>query len=248
MAGKLIIGNWKMNTRAGTAQALVQSLLADPVCNQPWVAVAAPAVYLAPLAGSLNQHALQLGAQDVSAFAKDGAFTGEVSAAMLQDIGCRYVLVGHSERRQYFAETNPALLAKMNNTLAAGMVPVLCVGETLEQREQGGYLDVIFQQLSILGEVGDGEYVIAYEPVWAIGTGKVASLEQIAEIHTAIKTWCLQNAKPSANIRVLYGGSVKAENAESILMTENVDGALVGGASLDAGSFRMICQAAGKLI
>ena len=248
MAGKLIIGNWKMNTRMQTAEALLAALLADPQCNQPWVGVAAPAVYLAGLAAQLRGHALQLAAQDVSAFAADGAFTGETSALMLADVGCRFVLIGHSERRQYFGEGNPALLAKMNNALAAGMVPVLCVGETLEQREQGGYLEVIFQQLSILSEIGAGEYVIAYEPVWAIGTGKVASLAQIAEIHTAIKTWCLQNAKPSATIRVLYGGSVKAENAESILKTENVDGALVGGASLDAGSFRMICQAAGKLI
>lgn len=248
MAGKLIIGNWKMNTRAQSAQSLVAALLADPVCNQPWVGVAAPAVYLAALGAQLAGQSLQLSAQDVSSFAADGAFTGEVSADMLRDVGCRYALVGHSERRQYFGEANPALLSKMNNAMAAGLVPVLCVGETLGERESGQYLEVIFSQLAILSEVNEGEYVIAYEPVWAIGTGKVASLEQIAEIHTAIKTWCLQNAKPSANIRVLYGGSVKAENAESILKTENVDGALVGGASLDAGSFRMICQAAGKLI
>lgn len=248
MAGKLIIGNWKMNTRAQSAQSLLDALLADQACNQSWVGVAAPAVYLAMLAHRLQGASLQLAAQDVSAFASDGAYTGDVSAAMLRDVGCAYVLVGHSERRQYFAESNPLLLAKMNNALAAGMVPVLCVGETLEQREQGDYLQVIHQQLSILADVDAGEYLVAYEPVWAIGTGKVATLEQIAEIHSAIKTWCLQNAKPSANIRVLYGGSVKAENAESILMTDNVDGALVGGASLDAGSFRMICQAAGKLI
>jgi len=248
MAGKLIIGNWKMNTRAQSAQSLVDALLEQPACDQPWVGVAAPAVYLAALGARLQGRSIRLAAQDVSAFASDGAYTGEISAAMLQDIGCAYVLVGHSERRQYFAENNPQLLAKMNNALAAGIVPVLCVGETLEQREQGDYLKVIYQQLAVLAEINAGEYLIAYEPVWAIGTGKVATLEQIAEIHSAIKTWCLQNAKPSASIRVLYGGSVKAENAESILMTDNVDGALVGGASLDAGSFRMICQAAGKLI
>ncbi|MBA4706864.1 triose-phosphate isomerase [Aquitalea aquatica] len=248
MAGKLIIGNWKMNTRAQSAQSLLDALLADSECNQSWVGVAAPSVYLAMLAQRLQGASLQLAAQDVSGFANDGAYTGDVSAAMLRDVGCTYVLVGHSERRQYFAESNPLLLAKMNNALAAGVVPVLCVGETLEQREQGDYLQVIYQQLSILVDIDAGDYLIAYEPVWAIGTGKVATLEQIAEIHSAIKTWCLQNAKPSANIRVLYGGSVKAENAESILKTDNVDGALVGGASLDAGSFRMICQAAGKLI
>ncbi|OWY39104.1 triose-phosphate isomerase [Xenophilus sp. AP218F] len=248
MSGKLVIGNWKMNTRSESAQALVAALLADPATNRDGVGVAAPAVYLAQVARQLEGGRIALASQDVSRYDADGAFTGETSAAMLADVGCRYALVGHSERRQYFAESNEALLRKMRNALAAGVTPVLCVGETLEQREGGQYLEVIRQQLAILAEIADGEYVVAYEPVWAIGTGKVASLEQIAEMHAFIKNWCLQNAGSSANIRVLYGGSVKAENAEAILATKNVDGALVGGASLSADSFRVICQAAGKLI
>lgn len=248
MSDKLVIGNWKMNTRSQSAQELVAALLADPVTNQLGVGIAAPAVYLAQLAGKLAGGKISLSAQDVSKFDADGAFTGETSAAMLADVGCKYVLVGHSERRQYFAESNEALLQKMRHAIAAGLVPVLCVGETLAQREEGKYLEVVREQLSLLAEVKAGEFVIAYEPVWAIGTGKVASLEQIAEIHAFIKNWCLQNCGSSDNIRVLYGGSVKAENAEAILGTKNVDGALVGGASLDAGSFRVICQAAGNMI
>ncbi|UTH75123.1 triose-phosphate isomerase [Chromobacterium sp. IIBBL 290-4] len=245
MAGKLVIGNWKMNTRAQSAQALAAELLADAATNHEGVGIAAPAVYLAALAQQLKGGKLALSAQDVSCYAKDGAYTGETSAEMLADIGCVYTLVGHSERRQYFSEDNAALLAKMRNAIAAGVTPVLCVGETLAQREADEYKTVIADQLAILAEIADGEYVIAYEPVWAIGTGKVASLEQIAEIHAFIKNWCLQNVGASDKIRVLYGGSVKAENAAAILATKNVDGALVGGASLDAGSFRVICQAAG---
>ena len=248
MSGKLVIGNWKMNTRADSARALLALLLADEASNRAGVGVAAPAVYLAGLAEQLQGQPLGLCAQDVSGFDQDGAFTGETSAAMLADIGCGYTLVGHSERRQYFGESNALLLKKMRAAIAAGLVPVLCVGETLDEREAGRQLEVIRDQLALLVEIDHGEYVVAYEPVWAIGTGKVATLAQIAEIHGAIKNWCLQNVKASDNIRVLYGGSVKAENAEAILATENVDGALVGGASLDAGSFRAICQAAGKLI
>ncbi|QEL54146.1 triose-phosphate isomerase [Chromobacterium paludis] len=247
MTAKLVIGNWKMNTRLDSARALAEALLKDATTNREGVGVAAPAVYLAALAEQLKGGKIALSSQDVSRFDADGAFTGETSAAMLADVGCRYALVGHSERRQYFGEDNAALLAKMRHAIAAGVAPVLCVGETLEQREAGSYKEVVAEQLSVLSEV-EGDYVIAYEPVWAIGTGKVASLEQIAEIHAFIKNWCLQNAAASDKIRVLYGGSVKAENAEAILATKNVDGALVGGASLDAGSFRVICQAAGKLI
>ncbi|AUH52475.1 triose-phosphate isomerase [Chromobacterium sp. ATCC 53434] len=248
MSGKLVIGNWKMNTRGDGARELAAALLADAATNRDGVGIAAPAVYLSDLARQLAGGRLALAAQDVSRFAADGAFTGEVSASMLADVGCRYALVGHSERRQYFGEDNAALLAKMRNAAAAGVSPVLCVGETLAEREAGRHLAVIAEQLAILTEIAGDRYVIAYEPVWAIGTGKVATLEQIAEIHAFIKNWCLQNTDGSDKIRVLYGGSVKAENAEAILATENVDGALVGGASLDADSFRVICQAAGNMI
>lgn len=242
---KLIIGNWKMNTRRARVRELIGQLLALPECNQPGVGVSVPAAYLADARDGLQHGAIKLAAQDVSQFADDGAYTGEISASMLKDAGCAYVLIGHSERRQYFGEDNPLLLKKLLNVIAAEMVPVFCVGETLAQRESGIYLDVIKEQLSVLSNLPNAEVVVAYEPVWAIGTGKVASLEQIAEIHAEIRKWCLHNCTQSDNIRLLYGGSVKAENAKAILETENVDGALVGGASLDAASFGVICQAAG---
>ena len=248
MAGKLVIGNWKMNARTDSARALLQALLTDGASNRDSVGVAAPTAYLADLAEQLRGQNLRLCAQDVSVFDQDGAFTGENSAAMLADIGCSYTLVGHSERRQYFAESNSVLVKKMRNAIAAGLVPVLCVGETLDQRENGRQLEVILDQLSLLSQVEYGGYVVAYEPVWAIGTAKVPALAQIAEMHGAIKKWCLQNARASDNIRVLYGGSVKADNAEAILAIKSVDGVLVGSASLDAASFNVICRLAQKMI
>jgi len=245
---KLVIGNWKMNGRRSANSALLAALLQEPECNRPGVSVAVPAVYLADVAVQLAGQALTLSAQDVSQFADDGAYTGEVSAAMLTEYGTEYVLLGHSERRQYFGEDNRLLGAKFDAARSAGLVPVLCVGETLSEREAGQAEAVIAAQLEVLlGRVG-ANLVIAYEPVWAIGTGKVATIEQIAAMHAHIKQWVLQNAKGADTIRVLYGGSVKAENAGAILSTPNVDGALVGGASLDASAFRKICEAAEKLI
>uniref|UniRef100_A0A4W5L759 Triosephosphate isomerase n=1 Tax=Hucho hucho TaxID=62062 RepID=A0A4W5L759_9TELE len=169
---------------------------------------------------------------------------------MLADLGCRYVLIGHSERRQYFAEDNDLLLRKLQAVIAAGMVPVYCVGETLQQREAGieTYQHVIGEQLAVLGALAGKEYVVAYEPIWAIGTGRVASIGQIDEVHQYIRDTLLQYHGASANIRVLYGGSVKADNADAIFSLKNVGGALVGGASLDANSFGQICQAAKKTV
>jgi triosephosphate isomerase len=191
---------------------------------------------------------MSVAAQDVSCFAADGAFTGETSAAMLADTGCRYVLVGHSERRQYFGEDNAALSAKLLATVEAGMVPVLCVGETLAQREAGQVMAVIGQQLEALSAINGQDYVVAYEPVWAIGTGKVATIGQIDEVHQQILDAVLQCYGASDSIRVLYGGSVKADNADAILSLASVGGALVGGASLEVNGFGKICQAAKKLI
>ncbi|GGY14463.1 triosephosphate isomerase [Paludibacterium paludis] len=248
MAGKLVIGNWKMNGRRVASETLVAAMLADPRINRPNVGMAPPAPYLALLAGWLEGSHVAVCAQDASRFAKDGAFTGDVSAAMLADIGCQYVLVGHSERRQYHGESNEVLRAKLANVLEAGLVPVLCVGETLTEREEGRHRDVIRHQLSVLEGVDPRRCVVAYEPVWAIGTGKVASLEQIAQMHADIKSWCLQIQKTDVTIRTLYGGSVKADNAEAILSIDDVDGALVGGASLEVESFAMICMAADKLV
>lgn len=248
MADKLVIGNWKMHGRHAFNAQLVTQLLASEQVNRAGVALAVPTPYLVSVGALLEGHRLALAAQDVSCFADDGAYTGETSANMLADVGCRYVLVGHSERRQYLNEGSETLRQKLLNAIAAGLTPVYCVGETLAQREAGHHIEVIREQLSVLDGIDGESIVVAYEPVWAIGTGKVASLEQIEEIHCEIKAECLRRLQGSANIRVLYGGSVKADNAMAILSLDNVDGALVGGASLVPESFSMICQTARKLI
>lgn len=248
MSGKLVIGNWKMHGSLASNRNLVRGMLEDWWINRKGVALASPHIYLLQLADLLEYSPVALAAQDVSSFGADGAYTGEVSASMLADMGCRYTLLGHSERRNYFKEDNRVLGVKLRNTLATAVTPVLCVGETLQERESGRHLEVIQQQLEIAAGLDAGRVVIAYEPVWAIGTGKVATLAQIREMHDSIKAWCLQNQNGPAKIHVLYGGSVKADNAEAILSIDSVDGALVGGASLDVGSFAMICQAADKLV
>ena len=248
MSGKLVIGNWKMNGRLAANLSLLDDLLANPALDGADVAIAPPFAYLAQLASRLAGEPLKLAAQDVSAFTSDGAYTGEVCGNMLADLGCQYVLVGHSERRQYFAENGELLTRKLQAAVTAGLTPVYCVGETLAQREQGEYKEVISAQLAALGGLQVGTYIVAYEPVWAIGTGKVASIEQIADVHQFIKETLLQCYGASDSIRVLYGGSVKADNAEVIFCLENVGGALVGGASLDVMSFGQICQAAKKTV
>ena len=248
MSSKLVIGNWKMNGRHAANLALLGQMLENADINRDGVGLAAPAVYLAQLASVLQGSAIAVAAQDVSRFATDGAFTGENSAQMLADVGCRYVLVGHSERRQYFGEQNDALSAKLQAVVAAGMVPVLCVGETLAEREAGEELAVISRQLEALAAISGQAYVVAYEPVWAIGTGKVATIEQIDAVHQQIRALVLQCYGASDSIRVLYGGSVKADNADAILSLASVGGALVGGASLEVNGFGKICQAAKKLI
>lgn len=248
MSGKLVIGNWKMNGRLAANLSLLEGLLASPALDGANVAIAPPFAYLAQLSARLSGTQIKLAAQDVSAFANDGAYTGEVSASMLSDLLCQYVLIGHSERRQYFAESKELLSKKLQAAVAAGLTPVYCVGETLAQREQGEYKNIISAQLAALDGLPDGTYIVAYEPVWAIGTGKVASIEQIAEVHQFIKETLLQCHGASDSIRVLYGGSVKADNAEVIFSLENVGGALVGGASLDVMGFGQICQAAKKTV
>lgn len=248
MTAKLVVGNWKMNGSLASNRKLVKGMLEDRRINRAGVVLASPFAYLLQLADLLQLSPMALAAQDVSQFGNDGAYTGEVSASMLANVGCRYVLVGHSERRQYLAESGEVLGQKLQNALKAQLTPILCVGETLAERESGQYPEVIRQQLAILSGVTAGQLMVAYEPVWAIGTGKVASLEQIEEMHNAIKAAGLQRFPGSGSIRVLYGGSVKADNAGSIMSLKSVDGALVGGASLDVDSFGTICQAADKLL
>ncbi|MBY0377064.1 MAG: triose-phosphate isomerase, partial [Gammaproteobacteria bacterium] len=187
---------------------------------------------------------LQLGAQNVGRFADDGPYTGKVSAGMLIDIGCQYVIVGHSERRRAFSETQIVLRDKIIHAQEAGLTPIFCIGETLQERQSGEYLAILFDQLESLRHASLNPFVVAYEPIWAIGTQQVAQVEQIAEVHAKIKGWLLLNRPDSANIRILYGGSVNASNATQVFATANVDGALVGGSSLSVGSFAKICAAA----
>ena len=239
-----IIGNWKMNGRRSSIAAFARAWAAQRLPENVSTGIAVPLPYLLDLKQAAP--ALPVGAQDVSRFDKDGAFTGETSAAMLADLGTQFVLLGHSERRQYFGENNETLSAKLDNALAAGLIPILCVGETLAQRQAAQEQAVVADQLSVLRGKAMPHIAVAYEPVWAIGTGQVASAEQIADMHAFIYAELLSFTNKSANIRALYGGSVNAQNAQTILTLPNVDGALVGGASLQADSFAAIVQAAAK--
>ncbi len=244
---KLVAGNWKMNGSLAANAALVQALLADG--DQAWgcdVAVCVPAPYLAQLQSLSQGSALGLGAQDVSAH-ESGAFTGENSAAMLKDFGVRYCLVGHSERRQYHQESDALVATKAQRALAAGITPIVCVGETLAEREVGDTEAVIKRQLAAVVHVNGhciSEIVLAYEPVWAIGTGKTASPEQAQAVHLVLRQQ-LQAASASADrVRILYGGSMNAGNAASLLAQPDIDGGLIGGASLKAADFLSIIRAA----
>ena len=237
-----ILGNWKMNGRQADCQTFAHALSQERLPENVCAGIAAPAPYAAALRHALPERLLA-GAQDVSRFAADGAYTGETSAAMLADIGLAFVLVGHSERRQYFGEDQAALSAKIDHSIAAGLIPVLCVGESLAERQAGREQDVVAEQLAVLQGKALPQIAVAYEPVWAIGTGQVADAEQIAGMHAFIYRQLLSLSPSGANIRALYGGSVNPQNARSILALPHVDGALVGGASPKADSFAAIIRA-----
>lgn len=250
MKRKLIAGNWKMNGSLSSNEALVRALLAPLAADAPAcdVALCAPTPYLAQLAGLCASSPLALGAQDVSANAQ-GAYTGEVSAAMLVEFGLRYVIVGHSERRQYHGESDTLVAAKTKAALAAALTPIVCVGETLTEREAGQTESVVKRQLAAVIQANGhciSEIVLAYEPVWAIGTGKTATPEQAQAVHAVLRTQLNAASAQAGRIRILYGGSMNAANAAQLLAQPDVDGGLVGGASLKAGDFLSIIQAAGK--
>ncbi|MEM6473111.1 MAG: triose-phosphate isomerase [Planctomycetota bacterium] len=245
----IIAGNWKMNTRADDAAALAEGV-SKAVGENPAVEVAVcpPAVYLGRVSDVLAGSAVGLGAQNLYP-ADDGAYTGEVNAAMLTDSGCRYVILGHSERRAILGETNDQVSEKLAAALAGNLVPIVCVGETLEDREAGKTESVVKEQLkgSLAGldEMRAPGVVIAYEPVWAIGTGKTATPEQAEEVHAFIRGLLGELFTPeiAAQIRIQYGGSVKPGNAKELLGQANIDGALVGGASLKVEDFVAIIEA-----
>ncbi|PHM20412.1 MAG: triose-phosphate isomerase [Curvibacter sp. PD_MW3] len=243
---KLIAGNWKMNGSLASNQALLKGILSglkDPACD---IAVCVPAPYFAQCQALLATSPVELGAQDVSQH-ETGAYTGEVSVAMLKDFGVRYAIVGHSERRQYHGETDASVAAKAQRALANGVTPIVCVGETLVEREAGKTEEVVKRQLAAVIHLNGhciSEIVVAYEPVWAIGTGKTATPEQAQAVHAVLRAQ-LKAATPQAErITILYGGSMNAANAEQLLAQPDIDGGLIGGASLKAPDFLTIIAAA----
>ena len=238
---RLVAGNWKMHGSKAANSALLDALLKEiGSAKAAECAVCVPFPYLEQVSGRLQGTALAWGAQNVSEHAQ-GAYTGEVSAAMLKEFGCRYVIVGHSERRQLYAESDAQVAAKFAAALGAGLTPILCVGETLQEREAGRTEAVIARQLDeVLKRTAFEDAVLAYEPVWAIGTGRTATPEQAQEVHAF-----LRERVSNAAARILYGGSVKAQNAAAIFAMRDVDGGLIGGASLVAKDFAEIVKAAG---
>jgi triosephosphate isomerase len=241
---RLVAGNWKMHGSRASNRALLGSILERPVQGVECV-VCVPFPYLADVAGQLGGSPVGWGAQNVSEHAQ-GAYTGEVSAAMLTEFGCRYALVGHSERRQLYGESDAQVAAKFAAASKAGLVPILCVGETLDEREAGRTEEVVARQLeAVLEKAPFGDAVLAYEPVWAIGTGRNATPEQAQEVHAFLRKKVSSGDRiPASGNRILYGGSVKPQNAAAIFAMPDVDGGLIGGASLVAEDFLAILKAA----
>ena len=248
---KLIAGNWKMNGSLAANEALLreiaQGLPGAPACD---IAVCVSAPFLAQAqalkAGVSGLHALALGAQDVSAHAA-GAYTGEISAAMLKEFDCRYAIVGHSERRQYHGESDALVADKARAALAMGITPIVCVGETLAEREAGRTEEIVKRQLAAVIHVNGhciSEIVVAYEPVWAIGTGKTASPEEAQAVHAVLRAQLQAASDQSARVKILYGGSMNAANAQALLGQRDIDGGLIGGAALKAADFLKIIAAA----
>jgi triosephosphate isomerase len=248
MRRKLVAGNWKMHGSLAQNEALLDAVIAG-VAQLPNVdcAVCVPFPYLYQVQQKLSGTAVKWGAQDAHQLEK-GAFTGEVSAVMLRDFGCHYVIVGHSERRSLYGESSALVAEKFSAVQKAGMLPILCVGETLEQREAGATETVVAEQLdavtSLLGAQCLQNAVVAYEPVWAIGTGKTATPDQAQAVHAFIRQRIAAlDAQVAQGLCILYGGSVKAGNAAELFAMEDIDGGLIGGASLVAEDFIAICKA-----
>jgi triosephosphate isomerase (TIM) len=251
---KLIAGNWKMNGSLAANQALIEAIVAGvgaPACD---VAVCVPAPYLAQVHTLFSARAQQnkapsaisLGAQDISVHAS-GAYTGEVSGAMLQEFGVRYCIVGHSERRQYHGETDQTVSLKAKAALACGITPIVCVGESLAEREAGKTEEVVKRQLAaVIHDNGHciSEIVVAYEPVWAIGTGKTATPEMAQAVHAVLRAQIKAASTHPERVKILYGGSMNAQNAAELLVQPDIDGGLIGGASLKAPDFLKIIAAA----
>lgn len=244
MRQSLIMGNWKMNGTRESSKSLCTAIMAGLTENDKNIVICVPAVYLADLQTLTSNSPLALGAQNV-ANQEAGAYTGEISATMLKEFNCQYALVGHSERRTYYGDTDESVAERFCQAQKQGVIPVLCIGETLAERESGETFNVVNTQLdAVIAKAGIKAFanaVIAYEPVWAIGTGRTATDEQAQEVHKAIRERvALQDPVIAENLQILYGGSMKADNAKGLLAMPDIDGGLIGGASLDAESFLKI--------
>ena len=248
----LVAGNWKMNGSTAANETLVSGIVAGvPEGSGFRLLVCPPFPYLASVAGLVSGSKVALGAQNVSEH-ESGAYTGETASSMLTDVGCHYVIVGHSERRAIYGETSEQVAAKFQAAQAAGIIPILCVGESLEEREAGATEAVIDEQLNaVLRAAGADSFaaaVIAYEPVWAIGTGMTATPEQAQDVHKHIRARLAEHGADLAEkVQILYGGSMKGENAPGLLCMPDIDGGLIGGASLKASDFLAIAEAAAQI-
>ena len=248
MRRRLVVGNWKMHGSNGLVDQLLAALKPlSQTLQRTEVVVCPPSLYVATAVRQLAESDIAVGAQNVSAH-PEGAFTGEISAPMLRDCGCRYVIVGHSERRTLFGESSEAVAEKTLAALAAGVTPIVCVGETLAQREAEQTLAVVGAQVDAVLQQLDAErcaaLVWAYEPVWAIGTGRTATPEQAQQVHAFLRQRLQRHGAAAAAVPLLYGGSVKSDNAAQLFAQPDIDGGLVGGASLKSDEFSAICRAA----
>ena len=247
MRQKLFVGNWKMNGSLVANGVLLRGIKEGAADVTGELAVCVPAPYLYQCSEILIQSGIALGAQDVSSHAI-GAYTGQVSARMLQDFGCKYVIVGHSERREYHGETDEEIANKAQRALAARLTPIVCVGETLAQKEAGRTREVISMQMRAFLNVLEPEetlgLVIAYEPIWAIGTGKTATPEMAQEVHALLRELLVEKSPTAGGqVKILYGGSMRPENARELLQMPDIDGGLIGGAALKATDFLAIAKA-----
>lgn len=247
MRGKIVAGNWKLHGGRAFADALVTQIAAALPLGAVELLILPPLPYLPALSAKFAEAGLGFGAQDVSVH-EQGAYTGEISAAMLAEVGARYVLCGHSERRQYHHESSELVARKCEAAIQAGLTPIVCIGETLEQRESGRTEQILADQLQpVLAAAGDAldKLMIAYEPIWAIGTGRTATPEQAQQVHAHVRRQVAgQDAKIAGLLPILYGGSVKPDNAAALFSQPDVDGGLIGGASLAAADFLAIARAA----
>ena len=248
MLAKLMVGNWKMNGSLAANASLVADILAGMASVKCRTAVCVPSVYLAQMQSLLAGSSIDVGAQDVSAH-DVGAYTGEVSADMLRDFAVRYCIVGHSERRQYHAESDLLVAIKVQRALAAGITPIVCVGESLAEREAGQTESVVKRQLAAVIHANGhciSEIVVAYEPVWAIGTGLTATPEQAQHVHAVLRAQLQAATAHADRVSILYGGSMNAANAADLLAQPDVDGGLIGGAALKASEFLTMLKAASR--